>query len=214
MYVLEIELRIVHFACVQRKSSCSRERDRRPSSGPILGLNTTSIVFSGPSKHPGTYSGVTCASSGAPVRDTADDDAAYSMIDRNETYWVPAIEKSIKRRCRLSDIRESTVPSVKSSESLSDGTIGEEFPLRSRAVPLTIEAYRSKKKKQRVRHLTIMIYCKGATNYRRGNNFLLCTFGHCVRQVFVNHFFICLIANVRKCQTPGLRLKPPGRLGC
>lgn len=66
-----MELRIVHFACVQRKSSCSLDKDRRPSSGPKVGLKTTSIVFSGPSKHPGTYSGVTCvsASSIAPVTD-------------------------------------------------------------------------------------------------------------------------------------------------
>lgn len=32
---------------------------------------------------------------------------------------------------------------MKSSESLSDGTIGEEFPLRSKAVPLIIEENRS-----------------------------------------------------------------------
>jgi hypothetical protein len=62
---------MVHFACVQRKSNCSLDKDRRPSSGPDVGLKTTSIVFSGPSKHPGTYSGVTCVSvsSVAPVTD-------------------------------------------------------------------------------------------------------------------------------------------------
>ena len=76
MYELEIVLRIVHFACVQRKSNCSLESDLRPSSAPTLGLNTTSIVFSGPSKHPGTYSGVVCVSlsSVAPAKEPVDED--------------------------------------------------------------------------------------------------------------------------------------------
>lgn len=219
MYVLEMELKMVHFACVQRKSSCSRERDRRPSSGPMLGLKTTSIVFSGPSKHPGTYSGVTCVSSGAPVRDTADDDAADSMNDGHMRYtslsvlimkrhWS-CVKFHATNHCTFREVVWVTVGWYNRG-GISTAVQGSTVNYRS------ISLWRVRKNGWYIRRLVLLFCGKCATNFRCRNlcAVVSCTFCHSVRQIFVNHFFICLVANVRKCQTPGLRLKPPGRLGC
>ena len=105
MQLLEMELRIVHFACVQRKSSCSLDNDRRPSSGPEVGLKTTSIVFSGPSKHPGTYSGVTCASASsiAPVTDAVVEEPSSrkSLVVRDRQRIVKRSRKNLYLQCCL-----------------------------------------------------------------------------------------------------------------
>ena len=116
--------------------------------------------------------------------------------------WLVFFEKvtCLLQKCHRA---HSVLPSVKSSESLSDGTresdsTGEEFPLRSNLIHAFSEA------KTSVWLFFCWVIKKGWSHAQLvvSNSRLLCTFvnGKCL--ALVHHNPSCYVANVRKCQIP------------